>query len=90
MKTALNLSSPKHAQSGLATLAILILLMAASAFSLSITGTLRNLDRDLKFLDVQHRKHWSNWNPNALMTTNLVEQPATNAAPALTSGEAPR
>ncbi|GEM_PF-2260849 len=71
--------SSRH-ESGFATVAIIILLMAASAFMATTALTFRNLHRELRFVEQQQLQHWRE---NPLITTNGVPVPgsSTNMPP---------
>jgi hypothetical protein len=73
---------PFRCESGFATVAIIILLLAASAFMATTALTFRNLHRELRFVEKQQLQHWRESPP---FTTNgvPVSGSSTNTPPVI-------
>jgi hypothetical protein len=74
------ISKSSRRESGFATIAIIILLLAASAFMATTALTFRNLHKELRFVEKQQVQHWQK---NPLITTNGVPvlNSSTNTPP---------
>lgn len=70
-------------RSAFATAAVFILLIAASAVTLTVVGMFRNLHHELRFTEKKQQEHWSKILTNNASSTNAQNSRLVSQSPAI-------
>ncbi|MBI1178824.1 hypothetical protein GC207_15435 [bacterium] len=75
------LKPSRHKRSAFATAAVVILLIAASAVTLTVVAVFRNLHHELRFTEMKQQQHWTKVVINSASTTNALDDRRITQSP---------